>query len=107
MTLRVFWLYNRLIKPFVNYGSVEILHFNGLCENSVHASRTSARTGCGVRNIKYLTVRPEPSRRAPIEFSHSLSFRMTSLLISRLRQSLNAARAIFPHYIQCYLIERI
>ena len=33
--------------------------------------------GCGVSRIKYLTVRPELSRRAPIEFSHSPSFRMT------------------------------
>jgi len=27
----------------------------------------------GVSKIKYLTVRPEPSRRAPNEFSHSLA----------------------------------
>src|SRR6266852_2742972 len=44
-----------------------------LCENAVHASRASPRTGCGVGKIKYLTVRPELSRRAPIEFSHSLA----------------------------------
>src|SRR5882724_830552 len=39
-----------------------------LCQNPVHTSRTSARTGLGVTKMKCLTVRPEPSRRAPIEF---------------------------------------
>ena len=33
----------------------------------------SARTGCDVSKIRYLTVRPEPGRRAPNEFSHSLT----------------------------------
>ena len=30
-------------------------------------------TGCGFSSIKFSTVRPEPRRRAPIEFSQSLS----------------------------------
>src|SRR2546426_4576599 len=42
------------------------LAFARLCENSVHASRVSARTDCGISKIKYLTLRPELSRRAPI-----------------------------------------
>jgi hypothetical protein len=50
----------------------EFLDLIRLCQNPVHTSRTSARTGLGVTEVKCLTVRPEPSRRAPIEFSHSL-----------------------------------
>jgi hypothetical protein len=50
----------------------EFFHLIRLCQNPVHTSRTSARTGLGVTEMKCLTVRPEPSRRAPIKFSHSL-----------------------------------
>ena len=63
---------------------LDVYYIARLCENSVHAflrlrsgQATSARTGCGVSKIKYSTVRPELSRRAPIEFSHSLSQRLT------------------------------
>src|SRR5919109_4737200 len=60
---------------------------NRLCENSVHAflrlrsgQAASARTGWGVSKIKYLTVRPELGRRAPIEFSHSPAIRRWKIL---------------------------
>src|SRR2546428_8373597 len=39
-----------------------------LCENPFMLRAASARTDCGVNNIKYLTVRPELSRRAPVGF---------------------------------------
>ena len=51
-------------------------------ENLVHASSSLSMNGCEVSKIKYFTVRPEPGRRAPIEFSHSLTFRMTVSLLS-------------------------
>ena len=54
------------------------LTFVRLCENPSMLRVASARTGCGVSKIKYLTVRPELSRRAPIEFSQSLAQREKS-----------------------------
>ena len=37
------------------------------CENPVHTSTGSVRTGSDTRQFKYLAVRPELRRRTPIE----------------------------------------
>ena len=48
-----------------------------LRENPVHASRGLSTNGWELARLKYLTVRPELHRRAPIDFSHSLALEMT------------------------------
>src|SRR5258708_3959201 len=50
-----------------------------LCENTVHGSTRLTTNGVVSLEIEYLSVRPEHRRRAPREFSHSLSFEMTML----------------------------
>src|SRR6266850_7182473 len=49
-----------------------------LCENTVHGSTRLTTNGVVSLEIEYLSVRPEHRRRAPREFSHSLSFEMTA-----------------------------
>jgi hypothetical protein len=44
-----------------------------LCENSVHGSTKLTTNDSVSLEINYLSVRPEPSRRAPREFLHSLA----------------------------------
>src|SRR5260370_42616931 len=53
--------------------------FGRLCENTVHGSTRLTTNGVVSLEIEYLSVRPEHRRRAPREFSHSLSFEMTML----------------------------
>src|SRR5258705_11623783 len=48
-----------------------------LCENTVHGSTRLTTNGVVSLEIEYLSVRPEHRRRAPREFSHSLSLEMT------------------------------
>jgi hypothetical protein len=55
------------------------LAFARLCENSVHGSTGLTTNGYETLQIKHLAVRPELRRRAPKEFSHSLSLGMTGL----------------------------
>ena len=67
-----------------------------LCRNAWKAGCHPERTGRVVSEIKYLTVRPEPRRRAPNEFSHSLSVEMTErpmdTIFSVLRHRLSRGR---------------
>ena len=44
-----------------------------LCENTVHGSTRLTTNGVVSLAIEYLSVRPEHCRRAPREFSHSLT----------------------------------
>src|SRR6267142_1412048 len=53
-----------------------------LCENTVHGSTRLTTNGVVSLEIEYLSVRPEHRRRAPREFSHSLTFEMTDSLFS-------------------------
>jgi hypothetical protein len=39
-----------------------------LCENYVHGSTKLTTNGMALLESKYLSARPEPSRRAPMEF---------------------------------------
>src|SRR5258705_3376315 len=55
----------------------KIPRFGRLCENTVHGSTRLTTNGVVSLEIEYLSVRPEHRRRAPREFSHSLSFEMT------------------------------
>ena len=68
------------------------LAFAKLCENSVLGSTGLTTNGYQTLQIKHLAVRPELSRRAPNEFSHSLSVEMTKNLSLRLGVLFNLAR---------------
>ena len=48
-----------------------------LCENYVHGSTALTTNEMASLESKYLSARPELSRRVPIEFSHSLALEMT------------------------------
>src|SRR6266850_7201913 len=61
------------------YRKERFLAFARLCENTVHGSTRLTTNGVVSLEIEYLSVRPEHRRRAPREFSHSLSFEMTML----------------------------
>jgi hypothetical protein len=50
-----------------------------LCEKSVIVLRLGSARTVNECDFNYLSVRPERRRRAPIEFSHSLSVEMTSI----------------------------
>ena len=56
----------------------KISPFGRLCENTVHGSTRLTTNGVVSLEIEYLSVRLEHRRRAPREFSHSLSVEMTT-----------------------------
>src|SRR5919106_2074158 len=57
-----------------SYGKAGLSFRTRVCVKTPSMLRVaSARTGCGVSKINHLTVRPELSRRAPVEFSHNLT----------------------------------
>jgi hypothetical protein len=58
-----------------------------LCENSVHGSTKLTTNDSVSLEINYLSVRPEPSRRAPREFLHSLAVAKDLLFLRALVES--------------------
>ena len=56
----------------------KISPFGRLCENYVHGSTALTTNEMASLESKYLSARPELSRRVPIEFPHSLAIEMTT-----------------------------
>ena len=59
----------------------EFCELGGCEKKSVHASRTSARADCCNWQFKYLTVRPEPGRRADRGLTTGVSVVRSDLLL--------------------------
>ena len=59
-------------------GLIGVIPNDRLCENYVHGSTALTTNEMASLESKYLSARPELSRRVPIEFSHSLSLGMTT-----------------------------
>ena len=73
-----------------------------LCENTVHGSTGLTTNGALPLKIEHLSVRPELRRRAPKEFSHSLTLGMTVVIANpSARLRVNSVRDLSPklhHY---------
>ena len=59
----------------IKYISESVISSGRLCENYVHGSTALTTNEMASLESKYLSARPELSRRVPIEFSHSLAQR--------------------------------